>query len=187
MYLIAGLGNPGLKYRKTPHNAGFMAVDALAHQHKLRFVKSKFDAQEAELRLGGEKVLILKPQTYMNLSGKSIAAAAKYYNIPSENIIVIYDDKDLALGKLRIRAKGSSGSHNGMKSIIECLGTENFARVRFGIGKPPEGMRLMDYVLHKIDRQEKAAYEQAAEDSAMAAQEIIVNGLESAQQKYSSK
>lgn len=187
MYLIVGLGNPGLKYRKTPHNAGFMALDELAVQQKVRFSKSAFEAQAAELFLGGEKVLLLKPQTFMNLSGRSVAAAARYYNIPPEHIVVVYDDKDMALGKLRIRAKGSAGSHNGMKSVIECLGTEEFPRVRFGIGKPPEGMRLMDYVLHHLSREEQRLYAESAEKSAQAAMEIVVHGLEAAQQKYSSK
>ena len=187
MYLIVGLGNPGLKYRKTPHNAGFMALDALAREKKLRFSKSRFEGQTAELNVGGEKVLLLKPQTFMNLSGKSVAAAANYYRIPSEHIIVIYDDKDLEPGKLRIRAKGSAGSHNGMKSVIASLGTEQCPRVRFGIGKPPEGMRLMDYVLHKLSREEKELYEQTAQKSAQAALEIVSAGLEVAQQKYSSK
>lgn len=187
MYLIVGLGNPGLKYRKTPHNAGFMALDELAGRWKVRFSKSAFEAQAAKLFLGGEKVLLLKPQTFMNLSGRSVAAAARYYNIPPEKIIVIYDDKDMALGKLRIRAKGSAGSHNGMKSVIECLGTEEFPRVRFGIGKPPEGMRLMDYVLHHLSREEQRLYAESAEKSAQAAMEIVVHGLEAAQQKYSSK
>lgn len=187
MYLIVGLGNPGLKYRKTPHNAGFMALDELAAQQKVRFSKSAFEAQAAELFLGGEKVLLLKPQTFMNLSGRSVAAAARYYNIPPEHIVVVYDDKDMALGKLRIRAKGSAGSHNGMKSVIECLGTEEFLRVRFGIGKPPEGMRLMDYVLHHLSREEQRLYAESAEKSAQAAMEIVVHGLEAAQQKYSSK
>lgn len=110
MYLIVGLGNPGLKYRRTPHNAGFMALDALADEWKLRFTKSRFEGQTAELSLGGEKILLLKPQTFMNLSGRSVAAVANYYRIPAEHIIIIYDDKDLAPGKLRIRAKGSAGS-----------------------------------------------------------------------------
>ena len=188
MYLIVGLGNPGLKYCKTPHNAGFMALDALAREKKLRFSKSRFEGQTAELNVGGEKVLLLKPQTFMNLSGKSVAAAANYYRIPSEHIIVIYDDKDLEPGKLRIRAKGSAGSREVvLKSVIASLGTEQFPRVRFGIGKPPEGMRLMDYVLHKLSREEKELYEQTAQKSAQAALEIVSAGLEVAQQKYSSK
>lgn len=187
MYLIVGLGNPGLKYRKTPHNAGFMALDAIAEQYKLRFSKKQFEGHLAELQVNGQKVLLLKPQTFMNLSGRSVAAAAAYYHIPGDHIIVIYDDKDMDLGKLRIRAKGSAGSHNGMKSVIECLGTEQFMRVRFGIGKPPEGMRLMDHVLHKLGREERELYRQSAEKSAMAALEIVTAGLESAQQKYSSK
>ena len=114
MYLIAGLGNPGLKYRKTPHNAGFMALDALADALGARFTK-KGNGKVAEARIGAEKVLLVKPQTFMNLSGDCIAPLAAYYKIPPEHIAVCYDDKDLPMGKLRIRAEGSAGSHNGMK------------------------------------------------------------------------
>ncbi|MGI6665213.1 MAG: aminoacyl-tRNA hydrolase [Christensenellaceae bacterium] len=187
MYIVAGLGNPGLKYKKTPHNAGFMAVDALAKQLGIRFRKKKFQANLAEGMLGGEKVLLLKPLTYMNKSGEAIREALSYYGVDSRNLIVIYDDKDLALGKLRIRAKGTGGSHNGMKSIITQLKTEDFYRIRFGIGAPENGMRLMNYVLHKLSKQELIEYNRMAELAAEAAQVLIQEGLEKAQQQYSSK
>jgi len=185
MYLIAGLGNPGLKYRKTPHNAGFMALDALADALGARFSK-KGNGKVAEARIGGEKVLLVKPQTFMNLSGDCIAPLAAYYKIPSEHIAVCYDDKDLPMGKLRIRAEGSAGSHNGMKSIIARLDTQSFPRIRMGIGAP-QGIRLMDYVLHKLSRQEQAVYAQMAQDAAQAAILLVREGLAAAQQKYSSK
>ncbi len=185
MYLIAGLGNPGLKYRKTPHNAGFMAADALADALGARFIK-KGNGKLAQAHVSGEKVLIVKPQTFMNLSGECIAPLAEYYKIPPECILVCYDDKDLAPGKLRIRAEGSAGSHNGMKSIIERLGTQKFPRIRMGIGSP-QGMRLMDYVLHKLSREEQAAYARMAEDAAAAAILLVSQGIEAAQQKFSSK
>ena len=185
MYLIAGLGNPGLKYRKTPHNAGFMALDALADALGARFAK-KGNGKVAEARIGAEKVLLVKPQTFMNLSGDCIAPLADYYKIPSEQIAICYDDRDLPLGKLRIRAEGSAGSHNGMKSIIARLDTQNFPRIRMGIGAP-QGIRLMDYVLHKLSREEQAVYAQMAEDAAQAAVLLVREGLAAAQQKYSSK
>ena len=185
MYLIAGLGNPGLKYRKTPHNAGFMALDALADALGARFTK-KGNGKVAEARIGGEKVLLVKPQTFMNLSGDCIAPLAAYYKIPSEHIAVCYDDKDLPMGKLRIRSEGSAGSHNGMKSIIARLDTQNFPRIRMGIGAP-QGIRLMDYVLHKLSRQEQAVYTQMAQDAAQAAILLVREGLAAAQQKYSFK
>ncbi len=150
MYLIAGLGNPGLKYRKTPHNAGFLAADALAKNLGARFVK-KGNGKVAEARIGAQKVLIVKPQTFMNLSGECIAPLAQYYRIPAEHIVICYDDKDLEPGKLRIRKEGSAGSHNGMKSVILSLGTQAFPRIRMGIGAP-RGMRLMDHVLHKLTK-----------------------------------
>ncbi len=187
MYLVVGLGNPGLKYKKTPHNAGFLALDALADILQTRFNKNKFEGKIAESVICGEKILLLKPQTFMNLSGNSVVATAQYYHISNDHIVLIYDDKDLDLGKIRIRAKGSAGSHNGMKSVIECLRTEQFPRIRFGIGKPPEGMRLMDYVLHKVGRQEREVYLQTAERCARAAIAVVTDGLEIAQQKYSSK
>ena len=186
-WLVVFLGNPGLKYQNTRHNAGFLTADVVEKDCGVRIDRLRFHALTAQAELGGQKVLLMKPQTFMNLSGRSVAAAARYYNIPPEHIVVVYDDKDMALGKLRIRAKGSAGSHNGMKSVIECLGTEEFPRVRFGIGKPPEGMRLMDYVLHHLSREEQRLYAESAEKSAQAAMEIVVHGLEAAQQKYSSK
>ncbi len=186
MYIVAGLGNPGLKYRKTPHNSGFMAADALAKDLDVRFSKKNFRAKVAEAFLGKEKLILLKPQTYMNNSGQSVAAAADFYGIDAGNVIVIYDDKDLPQGCLRIRAKGSPGSHNGMRSVTQCLGTEEFPRVRIGIGVPPTKMRLMNYVLHRLDRNEYKEYEKMAELAAKAVIEIIENGLEQAQQQYSS-
>lgn len=185
MYLIAGLGNPGLKYKKTPHNAGFMAADALAKELGARFSK-RGNGKVAEARVGGEKVIIVKPQTFMNLSGDCIAPLANYYKIPPEHIVVCYDDKDLEPGKLRIRENGSAGSHNGMKSIIGRLGTQNFPRIRMGIGAPA-GMRLMDYVLHKLSKEEQAAYSAMAKDAAAAAILLVREGVSAAQQKFSSK
>ena len=161
MYLIAGLGNPGLKYRKTPHNG---------------------NGKVTEARIGGEKVLLVKPQTFMNLSGDCIAPLAAYYKIPSEHIAVCYDDKDLPMGKLRIRSEGSAGR----KSIIARLDTQSFPRIRMGIGAP-QGIRLMDYVLHKLSRQEQAVYAQMAQDAAQAAILLVREGLAAAQQKYSFK
>lgn len=187
MYIVVGLGNPGLRYRKTPHNAGYMAADALAKSLGVRFSKKNFQAEFAEAFIGEEKVVLLKPLTYMNRSGESVAAAAVFYGVNAGRIIVIYDDKDLQPGKLRIRAKGTAGSHNGMRSVTERLNTEEFPRVRIGIGAPEGDMRLMNYVTHKLKREELAEYKDAASLAAAAVVEMIENGLEKAQQKYSSK
>lgn len=186
MHIIAGLGNPGLKYRKTPHNCGYMAADELAGLLKARFSKRNFNALLAEAFLNGEKLILLKPETYMNRSGGAVRAAMEFYNLSPDRLIVLYDDKDLEPGRLRIRDKGSAGSHNGMKSVIEALGTEEFPRVRMGIGKP-EQMALMDHVLHKLSREEQKLYKDMAERAAKAALEIVTKGVYSAQQLYSSK
>ena len=186
-WLLVCLGNYGKQYENTRHNIGFMAAERLIDKRDLRCNRLRFRALTELIEFGGARVLLMMPQTYMNLSGEAVGEAARFYKIPSDHVLVIYDDVSLPLGKLRIRAKGSAGSHNGMKSVIECLGTEEFPRVRFGIGKPPEGMRLMDYVLHHLSREEQRLYAESAEKSAQAAMEIVVHGLEAAQQKYSSK
>ena len=184
MYLIAGLGNPGLKYRKTPHNAGFMALDALADALGARFTK-KGNGKIAEARIGGEKVLLVKPQTFMNLSGDCIAPLAAYYKIPSEHIAVCYDDKDLPMGKLRTRAEGSAGSHNGMKSIIARLGGDGFPRIRIGVGaKPRPDYDLADWVLGKFPAEDAKAMADRYPDLEAAAKLIMDGKLGLAQSKY---
>lgn len=188
-FLVVGLGNPGNEYKMTPHNAGFMSVEKLAKKHHCRFRNCKFQGVLAKYEREGSKVFILKPHTYMNNSGVSVAALMKYYRIPVSRLVVIYDDKDIELGKLRIRDKGHSlPSHNGLKSVIEALGTNQFARVRFGIGAPPkEQVRLMDYVTSKIPFPELETYDATAEEAADAADMIIFEGMEAAQQRFSSK
>ena len=146
MFVIAGLGNPGAKYADTRHNIGFIAVDYLSRQLNINVNKIRHKALVGEGYIGAEKVVLVKPQTYMNLSGESIMDVVGFYKLSSENLIVIYDDIDLSPGVLRIRPKGSSGSHNGMKSIIYLLNRDDFPRIRIGIGKQPEYMDLADYV-----------------------------------------
>jgi len=184
MYLVVGLGNPGLKYKYTRHNAGFMAIEALADKIKAKFIKKRFEGITAEASIKGEKVLLLKPYTFMNLSGDAVRAAADFYKIPAENIIIIYDDIDIELGSLRIRAKGSAGTHNGMRSIIARLGTGDFPRVRIGIGKKPVYYELKDFVLAKLKKDDKAKMLKAAEDAADAVRIIIEKGIAEAQGKY---
>ena len=150
MFIIAGLGNPGLKYRNTRHNVGFIAVDALIKKMAFRSVKKNFQSAVFEGSISGQRVLVLKPQTYMNLSGKAIKEAVNFYKLPYQNLIVIYDDIDLDEGRLRIKPSGSAGTHNGMRSIISELGTGDFPRIRIGIGKNPPFMDLKDYVLAKL-------------------------------------
>ena len=153
-FLIVGLGNPGEKYSSTRHNAGFMALDYIALRENLPLQKAQFSALCGETFLEGKKVLFLKPQTFMNLSGKAVQEAARFYRIPPEKILVIYDDINFEPGELRIRASGSAGGHNGMKSILAALGTENFARIRVGVGAVPEGQELMHWVLGTLPGQD---------------------------------
>jgi len=184
LWIIAGLGNPGLKYKNTRHNAGFMAIDALAKELGIRFTKSQFQAKTGEGQLGGEKVLLLKPQTFMNLSGDSISEAIRFYRLPTENLIVIYDDTDLAVGRLRIKEKGSAGTHNGMRSIIARLRTYDFVRIRIGIGKQPGYLQLKDYVLQKLPKTEKQMMEDACDRAAEAAVKVIKDGVAAAQAEF---
>ena len=140
MYLIVGLGNPGAKYQFTRHNTGFNAVEVLAQRLEIRLDKLKCKARIGEGRLGDERVVLAQPQTYMNLSGESVRELLNWYKCPLEHMIVIYDDIDLPPGRIRIRAKGSAGTHNGMRNIIYQLGRDDFPRVRIGIGRQPEGL-----------------------------------------------
>ena len=160
MFIIAGLGNPTREYEGTRHNAGFMVMDALADKLGTDISEKKHKALCGRGVIGGEKVILLKPQTYMNSSGESIRAAADYYKVDPEDILVVYDDISLAPGQLRIRAKGSAGGHNGIKSIIAHLGTQEFPRVKVGVGEKPPRMDLADYVLGHFSAEEKKIMEQ---------------------------
>jgi peptidyl-tRNA hydrolase, PTH1 family len=180
IYLIAGLGNPGQKYADTRHNAGFRAVDALAQRHGLTFGKIEHRAQVASGTIAGRRVLLAKPQTFMNLSGESVGPLAHFYKIPPERILIIYDELDLPLGTLRLRKSGSSGGQNGMKNILQRLGTQDIARVRIGIGRPPGRQDPADYVLTPF-RGDDAILAAQMQDKAVEAAEIwLAEGIETA-------
>ncbi|MER2174550.1 MAG: aminoacyl-tRNA hydrolase [Carnobacterium sp.] len=147
MKMIVGLGNPGAKYKNTKHNIGFIAVDEFAIQHKMEFSKTKFESLYAEAFIGTEKVLLVKPQTFMNDSGRAVRQLMDYYNVEVEDLIVIYDDLDLPVGKLRLRQKGSAGGHNGIKSIIQHIDTSDFNRIRIGIDRPMGKQTVIQHVL----------------------------------------
>lgn len=150
-FIVAGLGNPGDEYAKTRHNAGFMALDSVAKAHGAKICDARFKALCGEADVGGARALLIKPQTFMNLSGEAVAAAASFYKIAPENIVVIYDDINFDVGHMRIRLGGSAGGHNGMKSIISCLGSDAFPRIRVGVGaKPSAEYPLADWVLGKF-------------------------------------
>ncbi len=187
MLIIAGLGNPGREYENTRHNAGFMVLDALADKLGADISERKHKALCGKAVIGGQKVILLKPQTYMNSSGESIRAAADYYKVAPEDILVIYDDISLAPGQLRIRAKGSAGGHNGIKSIIAHLGTQEFPRVKVGIGEKPPRMDLADYVLGHFSEGEKRIMADAVKEAADAVCEIVNVGIEQAMNDHNRK
>lgn len=161
MLIIAGLGNPGKEYENTRHNAGFMVMDALAEKIGADISEKKHKALCGKGVIGGEKVILMKPQTYMNSSGESIRAAADYYKVDPEDILIVYDDISLAPGQLRIRAKGSAGGHNGIKSIIAMTGTQGFSRIKVGVGEKPQGWDLADHVLGRFSSEDRAKVEEA--------------------------
>jgi PTH1 family peptidyl-tRNA hydrolase len=183
MYLVVGLGNPGREYEGTRHNVGFMVIDVLSKMLGIEVSRLKFKSLMGEGHFKGEKLVLLKPQTFMNLSGEALYDAVNFYKLPLENVIVIYDDKDLDVGKIRIRRKGSSGGHNGMNSIIYLLGSEDFPRIRIGIGRPEQG-DLVAHVLGKFNENEKKVIEEAVKKAAEAVIDIIENGIEHAMSRF---
>ena len=175
-WVIAGLGNPGLEYEGTRHNAGFWAADALAEQNGIQLTKMQFQANCGEIMLGEKRCLLMKPATYMNNSGDAVMKALNFYKIPPERVLVFYDDIALPPGKLRIRLKGSAGGHNGMKSIIAQIGTDQFPRIRIGVGeKPSADYDLAAWVLSKFSLAEREAVQAVLPDASEAAK-LIVQG-----------
>ncbi len=184
MYVIVGLGNPGKQYDKTRHNVGFDVIDMLAKEYGISVTKIKHKALIGEGRVGTEKVLLVKPQTYMNLSGETLIDIYNYYKVDLENIVVIYDDIDLDVGKLRIRKKGSGGTHNGMRSIVKCLGSTDFPRVRVGVSKPMPGQNLADFVLSRFRKEEADDLATGLDKACNAVDCIIRENLDLAMNKY---
>lgn len=186
MYIIVGIGNPGKKYESTRHNIGFIAIDYMASLFDIKVNKIKHKALIGEGKIEGERVMLVKPQTFVNLSGESIREIADYYKVPSQNIIVIYDDVSLEAGSVRIRKKGSDGGHNGIKSIIYQLNSDAFPRIKLGVGSKPLGYDLKDWVLAKFTDADIKIMSKSVETAAKAVPEIIKNGAESAMNKYNS-
>lgn len=189
MKLVVGLGNPGKQYEKNRHNVGFMAIDVFANKHDIELSVKKKKALFGKGRFNGEEVILLKPQTFMNLSGEAVLYLASFLKIKSEDIIVVADDSDLPLGMIRIRKNGSSGGHNGIKSLIYSLKTSNFPRVRIGIGRPPEdsGIELSDYVLQDFTEEEFKVIRSILDDVADALYIIITSSIDQAMNKYNRK
>lgn len=188
MYLIAGLGNPGKQYERTRHNMGFDTIDELVDRHRIPGSGMQHKAMYGKGMIAGEKVILAKPLTYMNLSGDSVREFINYYKMdPETELIVIYDDIDLEPGQIRIRKKGSAGGHNGMKSIISQIGTQNFCRVKVGVGAKPAGWDLADYVLGRFSTKEREEVDKAIEEAADAVEVILGEGIDAAMNKYNAK
>ena len=184
-WLIVGLGNPGEKYENTRHNVGFQVIDELAERQGRPVQRLKFKALTGLLTIGGERALVMKPVTYMNLSGEAVRPAADFYKLPPERILVISDDVALAAGRLRIRTKGSAGGHNGLKNIIQHLGTDQFPRIRVGVGeKPHPDYDLADWVLGRPQGEDKKAIDAAVKRAADAVECILTQGLERGMGKF---
>jgi PTH1 family peptidyl-tRNA hydrolase len=188
MFLIVGLGNPDRRYEKTRHNVGFDAVDALAGRYGISIKDKKHRALCGTGVIEGTKVLIAKPQTYMNLSGESVADIINFYKIdPEEEMLVIFDDISLAPGNIRVRKKGSAGGHNGIKSIISCIGTQNFMRIKVGVGEKPTGWDLADHVLSRFPDDDRVEVEKAIKDAGEAAVLMMQGEADKAMNEYNRK
>ncbi|MGI6069494.1 MAG: aminoacyl-tRNA hydrolase [Blautia sp.] len=188
MYLIAGLGNPGRQYEKTRHNMGFDVIDELIEENRVPQTGVKFDAMYGKGIIGGEKAILMKPLSFMNLSGSPIRSMADYFKIdPEQEIVVIYDDIDLEPGQIRIRKQGSAGGHNGMKDIIAKLGTQKFIRVKVGVGAKPKGWDLADYVLSRFDTEERKIVDASVKRAAEAVKMILSEGVDAAMNAYNRK
>lgn len=183
-YLIAGLGNPGREYQTSRHNVGFMLVDRLAALLGVAFSRVEHQALVTRGEHAGRRVVLVKPQTYMNLSGRSVGALARFYKVPVQNLLVVYDDVDLPLGVLRLRPGGGSAGQKGMKSIIEALGTQEFPRLRIGVERPPGRMAAADYVLQDFSKAQATLLPELLDRAADAALLFVTEGLEAAMNRY---
>ncbi|MBU5332693.1 aminoacyl-tRNA hydrolase [Anaerocolumna aminovalerica] len=187
MYIIIGLGNPDQRYTATRHNIGFDAITQIADDYNIPLDFKKHKAICGKGYVGGEKVVLAQPQTFMNLSGESVRELVDFYKVSNEEIIVIYDDISLEVGQLRLRSKGSAGGHNGIKNIISHLGTEEFARIKIGVGDKPKDWDLADYVLSRFPKEEEPVIREALKRSSEAVKSIITDGMESAMNIYNRK
>lgn len=183
MKLIAGLGNPGRKYTETRHNVGFRVIDALAHRNGIELNRENFSAMTGDGRCGGEKVLLLKPLTYMNRSGRSILQAVQFYKCTAEDLLVVVDDMALPVGRMRLRAGGSAGGHNGLADIIQRCGGDQFARLRIGIGAV-SGARMVGHVLGAFDQDEEPVIGRMVDRAAQAVEYWVAEGVEAAMNRY---
>ncbi len=184
MRLFVGLGNPGPRYAETPHNAGFVVVDRFMARHRLGRTAAKFQGQFARGKALGEDVALLKPQTFMNLSGDSVAAAVRYLPIEPSDVVVVFDEMDIPSGKLRLRKSGGHGGHNGLRSIIEALGSSDFPRIRVGVGRPAEGREPTGHLLGKPGESERARLSATIDLAVEALEVVIASGFEAAMNRF---
>ncbi|MBR5045785.1 MAG: aminoacyl-tRNA hydrolase [Oscillospiraceae bacterium] len=183
-YVIVGLGNPGKEYADTRHNMGYKAIDVLSSDENIEIRRNKFHSLIGQGRIAGNKVILVKPETYMNRSGIAVREAAMYFNVAPENLIVIYDDIDLPSGSIRIRKSGGAGTHNGMKSVIEQLGTKDFVRIRIGVGAAEAGEDLVNRVIGEVPAAERELLQKAAAEAAAAVKDIIAIGVDNAMNRH---
>lgn len=184
MYLIVGLGNPESDYANTRHNMGFNVINKLAKEYSIEIGKKKFNSEYENAVIEGKKVILVKPQTYMNASGEAVIQFVNFYKIDLDKVIIIYDDIDIEQGKIRIRKSGSPGSHNGMKSVVHFLNNEQFPRIRVGIGKPEYSSDMIEYVIGAIPDEEKKILDEGTEKAKEAVIEILKSGIDSSMNKY---
>lgn len=188
MYVIAGLGNPDKKYEKTRHNVGFDVIDAMAKRYNIELTEKKHRALCGSGYIAGQKVLLVKPQTYMNLSGESIQAVLNFYKLDAgSDLLVIYDDINLAPGRIRVRAKGSAGGHNGIRNIIQHLGTQVFLRIKVGVGGKPDGYDLADYVLGHFEKETEKKMQETYDRAVQAVSGILTEGPDQAMNEFNMK
>ena len=185
-FIIAGLGNPGRKYENTRHNLGFITIDKIAEDNSISVKKIKFKSLVGEGVIGSDKVILMKPQTFMNNSGEALREIVNFYKVPPENLIVIYDDFDIPIGSIRVRKFGSAGTHNGMRSVIRLLGFDNFPRIRIGIDSTIKN-DLIDFVTGGFRKEEVPLLEEAVTNGAAAAETIVTKGIDLAMNRYNTK
>jgi PTH1 family peptidyl-tRNA hydrolase len=184
MKVIVGLGNPGGSYARSRHNVGFRVADQLAERHRLRFSRREFKSQVAEGKIGDERVLLMKPQTYMNLCGEAVQRARRELRVEPEEFLVIYDDLDLVVGRLRVARSGGAGGHHGVESIIEALGSKGFLRIRVGIGRPGDRSANLDYLLDSLTTEEASTLSASIARAADAAEVALCNGISAAMNRF---
>ena len=187
MKLIVGLGNPGLQYAATRHNIGFEVIDSLAEAYNIQVTKSKYKALIGEGNINGERVILMKPQTYMNLSGEAVRSCMDFHKIINEELLIIFDDVSLEVGQLRLRKNGSAGGHNGIKSIISHIGTQDFSRLKFGVGEKPAGWDLANYVLGRFSEEDLKIVGPRCKDAVEATAMFVTDGIDKTMNKYNLK